>query len=174
MNNPKYVGFEPEDHGEFFIGIEKIANIVEEIKVLHKAHWEETEGYKQGEADPNYLAYIALEEKGQFALFTVRSKKTTDLVGYLKYFVFESIHQTGRMEAREDAIYIAKEARKGGLATHLLKYAIEVFKKMGVHQVGMSSKAPCGGPDLGKLLRRQGFAPVAIFYYKDITDSGEE
>lgn len=169
--SPVYFGFDPEVHGSYAYGIEKLSDVLEDFKKNAESHWEETETlYRQAQGEPNYPAYMALEDEGKFVIFTSRCQDTGDLVGHLAFYVYESMHTIKRMEAREDAFFVAKDHRGGRLAVRLYDYAEKCLRKMGVHQMTMSSKEPAGGPSLDKFLRRKGYNPVAVGYFKFLTE----
>ena len=70
--------------------------------------------------------------------------------------------------AREDSFFVSKEFRGKKLAPALLAYAEDALRQLGCTKVGMSSKAPVGGPDIGPFLEKCDYKPVAIFYMKDL------
>lgn len=161
----QYYAFEPVWYRGYAIGLERIAEMGEDIKPLHRAHFGETEVlYIEGECDPDYVRYIESEKANQFVVFTVR--KSGQMVGYLQYYVFRHMHTQDFYIAREDAFFLLKEHRGGGLAAKLLSYAENGLKELGCKYAGMSSKAPAGGPDIGKFLERKGYKPVATYYSK--------
>ena len=96
----KYYAFQPATSGDAIFGIERLADIEDELRVLHEAHYNETETlYLDTPFSPSYDRYRASEEAGQFILFTVRLGST--LVGYLQYYMFNDMH-TQMKQARED------------------------------------------------------------------------
>lgn len=162
-----YCGFEPYVQNELTIGHEKIAHVHREIEPLHAEHYAETETlYLQDPFNPDYERLIESEERAQFVLFTVRVN--WNLVGYLQYYVFRDIHTQGVYQAREDAFFLTKQFRKQGIAPLLLEYAEKSLAELGCKYVGMSSKAPVGGPDIGQFLESRGYNPVALFYSKKL------
>jgi GNAT superfamily N-acetyltransferase len=165
-----YLKPEPEEWRGYLIGREKVLPCLPQLRRLHEAHYRETEGYATLPFDPDYERYVKLDEAGSFALFTVRERETARMVGDLMFHVYRSLHSREAVIAREDAFYLAPDARKGLLATRFLRYAAAALKQLGATAMGMSTKAPSGGPDLDPLLRRVGFAPVATFYYKPLKD----
>ena len=169
---PKYYAYPVESHllkgGDFVLGIEKIENMQLEIQELHEQHYQETETLYMSEPfDPDYPRYIAGEKNGTFVVFTCRDA-TGKMVGYLQYYVYRSMHSRKLLQAREDALFLTKSVRGVGLAPKLLKYAEHCLAQLGCTHVGMSSKAPCGGPDLDGFLRRMDYAPVATYYVKKL------
>jgi len=168
---PSYHGFDPDITEKYAIGLEKVAQMEDELRELHAEHYAETETlYLDAEFDPDYARYKNSEAAGQFVVFTVRdiSNWHRDMVGYLQYYVFRDMHSKGMYTAREDAFFLTKDHRGGGLAPKLLSYAEHCLKQLGCRYVGMSSKAPVGGPDIGNFLERNGYRPVALYYSKQL------
>ena len=67
----KYYAFAPHVSGQTTYGIERIADIEDEIRVIHEEHYNETETlYLDTPFSPSYDRYKASEEAGQFVLFT--------------------------------------------------------------------------------------------------------
>lgn len=169
IHEPVYFGFTPVEYKNYYIGMEKLEGILTELKVLHSNHYDETETlYKEREIDPDYEGYIELEHAGKFVLFTVRDTETGRLVGDLMYYLGQSAHNKSVLMAREDAFYIVKEHRGGQLAKMFLKFAETSLLQLGVGQIGMTDKSPCGGKSLKRLLEPLGYKPVALQYVKEI------
>lgn len=175
FKQPTYYAWPIKQLDKYAIGVEKIADTLVDIKRLTAEHWSETEVlYRQLLGNPNYPAYMALENDGKFAVFTVRSLSAGEMVGYLMYYIYENMHSLGVLEAREDAFFITKDHRGSRLASEVVDYAEECFMNMGVHQITMSSKAPAGGPDLDGFYKRKGYKPVAVAYFKPIRTPEEK
>ena len=167
MSSPAYRAFDPIEVGTAIIGLEKIADMEEDIRPLHAEHYEETEtAYMDVSFDPDYGRYKLSESEGQFVVFTVRI--FGEMVGYIQYYVYRGMHSQGYYQAREDAWFLTKKHRGRNLAPALLTYAEDCLKQLGCTYVGMSSKAPSGGPDIGNFLERRGYRPVAIYYSKQL------
>lgn len=163
----KYIGIPPFSVDGLTIGVERLSDMLPEIRPLHEAHYNETEVlYLDTPFTPDYDRYIALEKDAQFVVFTVRLG--LEMVGYLQYYVFRDMHTSDVYQAREDALYLAKPYRGQGIAPKLLAYAESFLAHLGCRYVGMSSKAPVGGPDIGKFLESKDYRPVALFYVKDL------
>lgn len=163
----KYIGFPPYGDGATVIGIERISDMVDEIAVLHEEHYKETEKlYLDPDFLPDYERYKRLEEEKQFVVFTVR--ENWKMIGYLQYYVFRDMHTASVLTAREDAYFITKQHRGRGLASPLLQYAEECLYQLGCRYVGMTSKGPVGGPEIGPFLENRDYRPVAMFYMKDL------
>jgi GNAT superfamily N-acetyltransferase len=163
----KYSGFLPEQDGLLTIGVEKLGEIHEEIRPLHAEHFGETEVlYLDTPFDPDYDRYRELEKTGGFVLITARWG--TKLVGYIQYYVFRDLHTQGAYMAREDAMFITAEARGNKLAPRMLAYAEHAMAGLGCSFIGMTSKGPVGGPEIGPFLESKGYRPVAMFYGKKL------
>jgi hypothetical protein len=141
-----------------------------ELGDLHRAHFAETEAYVGAPFDPDYARYAQNDELGSLVIFTCRDRVTQRLVGYLQYFISRDLHSRKLVKATEDAFFLLPDSRKGLLAVKFLRYALKSLLALGVKVAGMSTKAPCGGPDLDPLLRRLKFKPVALFYYTNLGD----
>lgn len=165
--NRSYIGFPPFSDEGYTIGIERVADVQDEIRPLHAQHYAETEAlYLDTPFKPDYDRLIALEKEAQFVQFTVRYG--LELVGYLQYYVFRDLHTSDMYTAREDAFFLTKQHRGHGMAPKILSYAESCLYQLGCRYVGMSSKAPIGGPDIGPFLEKRGYRPVALFYMKDL------
>ncbi len=163
----KYNGFLPERDGQLTIGIEKFSDIHEEIRPLHAEHYAETETlYLDTPFDPDYARYVTLEESGGFVCITARWG--LEIVGYIQYYVFRDLHTQGAYNAREDAMFITAKARGHKLAPRMIDYAENVMAGLGCDFIGMTSKGPVGGPEIGPFLESKGYRPVAMFYGKKL------
>jgi GNAT superfamily N-acetyltransferase len=152
----------------YVIGHERMSEMLDELKVLHAIHFQETETlYLDQPCDPDYDRWRALEDLGQFVVFTVRNT-AGELVGYLQYYVFRDMHSKEMYVAREDALFLLPEHRGGGIASKLIDYAEHCLKQLGCAYAGMSNKGPVGGPDIGNFLERKGYRPVAMYYSKKL------
>ncbi len=163
----KYSGFLPEQDGLLTLGVEKLGQIHEEVRPLHAAHYAETETlYLDTPFDPDYARYAAMEELGNFVLVTARWE--AELIGYIQYYVFRDMHTQGAYMAREDAMFIVAKARGNKLAPRMLAYSEHVMAGLGCTFIGMTSKGPVGGPEIGQFLESKGYRPVAMFYGKKL------
>jgi len=163
----EYNGFLPEQDGMLTIGVEKLGTIHEEIRPIHAAHYAETETlYLDTPFDPDYARYAQQEDTGNFVLVTARWG--VELVGYLQYYVFRDLHTQGAYMAREDAMYILAKARGRKIAPRMLAYAENVMAALGCSFIGMTSKGPIGGPEIGPFLESKGYTPVAMFFSKKL------
>ncbi|SFW21864.1 hypothetical protein SAMN05216414_106116 [Nitrosovibrio sp. Nv17] len=117
---------------------ERIADIVEEIRPLHQAHWNETEGHRHGLAfDPGYAAFIRYEQAGRYVLFTLRQQDR--LLGNCALYLDRSAH-TQSLIATEDTLFLLPEARIGTTARRFVAYVEDALRLLGVREVEISVK----------------------------------
>jgi GNAT superfamily N-acetyltransferase len=129
---------EPEQCGEFTFAVERMVHIMEEMKPLHQAHWNETETYSHGLAlDPDYQTFLQYERAGRYVLFTLR--KDGKLLGNCAMYLCQSTH-TQTLLATEDTLYLLPEARKGRTAVRFVSYIERALKQFGVREIKISVK----------------------------------
>lgn len=164
----KYYAFDLFVDKDAVFGVEKLVEIKDDLLPLHEEHWKETEvNYlKETRPEPDYERLGYLTEAGQFVLFTVRVNRK--VVGYVQFYVFRDLHAQNMYQAREDAFFVTKEHRGSGLAPRLLSFAEKCLRNLGCNYIGMTSKHPVGGPDIGKFLEKRGYKPVAMYYAKPL------
>lgn len=164
---PRYYTIPPRVAGSVVFGIEKFADMLDEVRPLHEMHYNETETeYLDDEYNPNYASYMEMEKDGRFVQFTCRIG--LQLVGYLQYYVFRDLHTQRVYQAREDAFFLHPLVRGKKIAPQFLAYAEDALRALGCRYVGMTSKAPVGAPDIGPFLQKQGYRPVAVYYAKKL------
>lgn len=176
MPAPDYRAVPPEriDRGRYAAGVERVADVQAELHQLHSQHWDETERlYLTGDADalrPDYLRAARLQDAGVLVLFTLRAMRGPApymLVGNMIFYVQYSLHDSQRLQATEDVLFISRPHR-GRVVLPFLDYVEGTLKGFGVHSIAISDKQPCGGPDLSNLLGRRGYAPVARLFRKPL------
>jgi hypothetical protein len=151
------------EYSGLVFAVERMETVLEELKPLHLAHWEETEGHMQGIAlNPNYASLIAYERNGGYILFTVR--KDGRLVGDCSMYLATSMHTQLPM-ATEDSLFFLKEIRGGFASLRFQKYIERVLRAFGVKEVIVSVKTM---NKANVLLERMGFKAVAVQYSKII------
>lgn len=173
LNNAKFGAsyrMTTEMYKNYTLGVEMMCDVLPEATELHRAHWAETEVlYATGDVDGHYDYFQFLEMNDKFIYFTVRDDRGY-LVAHLGYFLAHSIHQKTRIRATEDFFFVLLAHRKGWLALKMIRYAEKCLYGLGVQEIGMSSKAPVGGPDLDVLLRRAGYRAIAVQYGKTLSE----
>lgn len=144
------------EYVDYTIQHEYLEDVLDEIKPIHRAHWEETEGYRHGIAlDPDYDYMVNAERTGRFMLFTVRADK--QLVGNCMMYLTQSTH-TRKWIAEEDTIFIDKEHRKGRLGIKLIQYVERVLVTLGVTEIRVTVKTV---NRVGDLLQALGYQHTA-------------
>lgn len=129
---------QPEIHGEFTFALERIEDIADEIKPLHRAHWDETEAHRHGlPFRPDYAAFIQYERAGRYILLTLRSEGR--LLGNCAMYLDRSAH-TPTLIATEDTLYLLPEARRGRVAMHFVRYDENVMKLLGAREINITVK----------------------------------
>jgi GNAT superfamily N-acetyltransferase len=148
------------EYAGYVIQQEYLEDVLAEIKPLHKAHWEETEGHRHGlTLDPDYDYMVSAERNGRFVLFTVRNNKR--LVGNCMMYITRSTH-TRKLVADEDTIFIEKEHRKGRVGIKLIQYGERVLAALGVTEVRVTVKTINRAGDLLQALGYQHIANQLI------------
>ena len=129
--------------------------LINEMIPLLKKHWVEIAHYPDIPMDPNWEAYMAMQDNEALVIMTVRVN--TKLVGYIVYFVHPNIHYQGSLQAVQDVLFIDPSYRKGMLGIRLLKASEAVLKGMGVQVVMQHLKFE---HDFSPLLERLGYHDV--------------
>lgn len=129
---------QPEQYGEFTFAVEKMEDIIDEIKPLHIAHWGETENHRHGiEFNPDYETFFRYERAGRAVVFTLR--KDGILLGNFSLYLDQSMH-TKTLLATEDTLFLMPDARKGRTAMRFIAYAERGLKQIGVKEIDVSVK----------------------------------
>ncbi len=150
------------------IGEVLIAPIVEDLKVLHAAHYKETEThYKRHTVNVNYPHFISCQEKGTLLCFGARTVDTKQLCAYLFMYLSPSAHDDS-MVASADMFYLLPEHRGSGIARRLLQIAQDRTKELGAHYMIVTDKSPLGAPHLKVLFESEGYSQIAIAYSKEL------
>lgn len=128
----------PENHGGFIFSLERIEDIANEIKPLHRAHWDETGAHRHGlPFNPDYATFIHYERAGRYVLFTLRSE--SKLSGNCAMYLDKSAH-TQTIIATEDTLYLLPGARKGRVASHFVAYVEDALRQLGVKEINITVK----------------------------------
>jgi GNAT superfamily N-acetyltransferase len=117
---------------------ERMEDIVSEMKLLHQAHWNETEAHRHGLAlNPDYDIFIRYERARRYVLFTLRNDGR--LQGNCALYLDKSTH-TQTLIATEDTLYLLPEARKRRAAKQFIAYCENALKSLGVKEINVSVK----------------------------------
>ena len=129
---------QPRIHEDTVFARERMEDVVEEMKLLHQAHWHETEAHRHGlTLNPDYEIFIRYERAGRYVLFTLRNDGR--LQGNCALCLDKSTH-TQTLLATEDTLYLLPEARKRRAATHFIEYCENALKSLGVKEINVSVK----------------------------------
>jgi len=127
---------------------EKIKDTIEELKPLLEAHYKEVHLFPDKiPFNPDYDTYLAMEEAGVINLITVRDEGK--LIGYTVAFLYPNLHYQDHVYAVNDIIYLDPLYRKEGHVDTLLRYAENVYKRLGASvmtlhmKVGIPFKGAC-------------------------------
>ena len=157
--------FAPETFGELTFHAERIAGLVDEIRPLHLAHWQETEAHRHGlPFNPDYDSFIRDERAGRYLLFTARHKDDGRLLGNCACYVYRSTH-TQTPAAVEDTMFLLPQARKGRTAIKFFQYAERCLVSLGVRELRVSVKHT---NKAGLLWARIGYKSAATEFVKII------
>lgn len=131
-------------------------SLVEELKPLLLAHWEEIALHKDKiDFNPDYEAYYAMESIG--ALSTVIVRKGENIIGYCISFIYSHPHYQDHKFAQNDVLFVHPDYRGGTVAYRLLKFTEEELKRIGcsVHNLHMKVDYPfenlCEAVDMNKI-----------------------
>lgn len=151
--------FEPLRCGRLVFQAERGARILDELEVLHAAHWSETEGYRGGlDMKPDVAACLLDEQQGRLIQLTARDAETGRLVGNFRMYLGTSRH-TSLLMATEDTLYLLPEYRAGRNALRFIQYMEYAVAMLGVVEVQLDDKV--GNPAVGKLLDFLGYPVIA-------------
>lgn len=144
--------------------VEKLRDCWDEIMVLARAHWQETEGYRHNQPfAPLLERYAQYDDAGWLIQCTARDEGR--LVGYATMYVTPSMH-TQQIIATEDTYFLLPEYRKGRNAIRLYRFAEEECRKRGAVEVMMTEKQET---KVGVILAYLGFKQVARQWSKQLT-----
>jgi hypothetical protein len=150
-----------EEVGPIVFQVERMVDVVPEIKLLHAAHWKETEGYRADIGfDPDYVQYVSLDRAGQFLLVTARAGNK--MVGYFMVVLHHSRHSS-KYVAAEDAFYLVPACRRGFALLKMLRFTERCVQLVGAKQMILSEKLT---NPLGAALKRAGFSYCANLWTK--------
>lgn len=152
--------FKNYEIGEFLV-----ETAIDDLKVLHAAHYAETEvHYKRHTVEVDYPYYIKRQAEGSLYAFgaTVDARQ---LVAYLFMYLLRSAHDSS-MVATADMFFLLPEHRGSGIARRLLQVAQERLKELGADYMIVTDKSPLGAPHLKVLFESEGYSQIAIAYSK--------
>lgn len=111
--------------------------------------------------------YNAVSKQGNIRIYTARNGK---LVGYAVFFVSPHRHHKSVIQATQDLIYLAPEARKGMIGMSFLKWCDDRLRDEGVQIVYQYSSM---AHDIGQVLSRMGYINTQALWARNLTDGGK-
>lgn len=150
---------------EIVFGVEKIADIKEELKPLLVLHFAEVENHLDIPLDVDFETYERLNDLQSLICFTAR--KNNKLIGYNSFFISKSMHSKNSLQAFQDAVYIHKDYR--GFGRSFFKYSDGVLKNNNVQVCYHSVKAH---KNYGKMLEEIGYSIEDYIYMKRLDKWG--
>lgn len=145
--------------------LEHINSVLEEIKPLNIAHYEEVGAFKEFDLNPAYDIYEQLEKDGLLIICTVR--KDMELIGYSIDQLLPSLHYQPKNFAYNDVIYVKPEYRNGFIALKLLKFETDRLKERNIHVHLMHMKVK---HKFNRLVERLGYQEMDLIYTKILGD----
>jgi hypothetical protein len=138
---------------ETIFNVERVTDILGEVKPLLEAHWEEIAMYKdQFPLNPDYEKYKALDAAGVVHIVTARIDGV--LIGYYISFIMPHLHYQDCIVAMNDILFLKSEYRHGRTGMKMIAFAEQELTKLGVHRMMMHVKTK---HDFSPLLLRMGF-----------------
>lgn len=140
--------------------VENYADVIEELKPLYPAHWEELALNKEHvPLAPMYEVYDAKDAAGEIMLVTLRS--AGKLAGYFIGFIGPSLHYRTCVTLNLDIFRVLPEYRDGTAGLKLFKAAQAEAKRRAVQRMIVGSKCH---KDASALFQRLGYEPLETFY----------
>ena len=142
--------------------VENIEDIIEELKPLTEAHWEEIALNKDNiKLNPDWERYKMLSKCGMLQLVTARIEGK--LIGYCCDIIATSLHYSDHLFAVNDVLFLHHDHRKGKNAIALLKFVENELKKRNasVHYLHMKIEH-----DFESLAQYLGYKKVEYNYSK--------
>lgn len=143
--------------------LERMDAVIEEIKPLLQAHYEEIAKYKDIPLEPDWELYKKVDELGIMKIFTSRKEDDNSLIGYGIYFVKPHLHYTTCLLAQQDILFISPNHRGSGMK--FIMWCDEQLKTMGVNLVIHHVKAT---HNFGPMLERIGYELMDYIYSRRI------
>lgn len=139
--------------------IEKIEDILDDLKELSKLHYKEVAPYDDISLNVNWERCIKLNKMGILKVYGVR--KNTHLIGYSTFFINYSIEYSSSLQANLNNIFIHSDHRGQGL--DFISWCDEQLREEGVQVVYHHVKVK---NDYGIILEKLGYQKMNIEYSK--------
>jgi hypothetical protein len=136
--------------------VEKLKDVIEELKPFAPLHWGEL-GLTKDDVplDMDWDRYLDLESDDRLHLVVVRMDG--HVIGYQFTFVGGHFHYKSTLHGIVDLYYLLPQFRKGKVGIDMFKYAESELKKVGVVKVITGCKACIPGLDHSKLFEHLGY-----------------
>lgn len=139
VSRARIEAIKPELRDGHTFAVERLRDILDEMKVLHSAHWaEKEEAPHRPPFNPDYATFIYYENTGRCLVCTVRDEKNL-LIGNFSLYIERSMH-TQALIATEDTLYLIPEARKGRVAQRLIDFGERALQQIGVTEINVTVK----------------------------------
>lgn len=138
--------------------------LIEELSPLVKAHWLELGHYRDFEPDPNFDAYLNLQDVQMVRVFTARTEE--GVCGYAVFFVRMHLHYREKIYANQDLFYLKPSHRGHGLGSAFVRFCDDMLAAEGVDVV-MHSVKPSN--HFGDLLKKHGYELLDHVYARRLT-----
>lgn len=109
---------------------ESLTQVLPEVEVVLKDHWEE---FHDREPNFNWEVYKTYDAAGIICLVTVRD--SGKLIGYHLSYVFPYLHQQDELSAFMDIFYLYPEYRQKGIGKKLFMTAEQIYKEKNVKRI---------------------------------------
>jgi GNAT superfamily N-acetyltransferase len=114
------------------------AKVLDEMKALFDAHYDELCVTKEFELDPNYDEYERLIQAKMLRFITCRIDG--EIIGYVVFIIQPHLHYKTCLTAFEDIYFIKKEYRRGRIGIKMFQYAERVLKERGINRIIYGTK----------------------------------
>jgi GNAT superfamily N-acetyltransferase len=136
--------------------------VVEDNFHLIKEHWDEVVTDNRP-LEPFWEIFRDFEKKDKLVCFTAR--KDGDLVGYAVFIFVPDLHSRNTQTAYNDAVFLKKEFRKGGLGKTFIEYCDEQMDKMNIDLILWHVKPTV---DFSGLLKSIGYKHFNTLYAREV------
>lgn len=135
----------------------------DELTPLLREHWGEVETERDFPPDPDRDLFGKIEACGMLKVYTARVDAR--LVGYIAFFLSNSLHSREVLIAKDDALFVHKAYRTQRVGSELILFAVDHLRQLGARMVYITSKHRAGA-NIGPLLWRLGFTHDEDVYAK--------
>jgi GNAT superfamily N-acetyltransferase len=135
---------------------ESAADVIDEIKPLLEAHFQEIAHYPDIPLKPDYDFFL---KTPSLRVFTVRHQ--CQLIGYCLFFVAPNPKYMTSLQAHQSILYVSPSHRRGSVGLRFIDWCDTQLRTEGVQVVYHHMKA---AHDFGPLLERLGYTLMDKIY----------